>query len=82
MSKVKELFGVYTKRIDIDWSQIVKEQHCPYIDKKCVKVRKSTSDISIGVCTVDYSRYNKVMICPHRLLYFFLSSSDFGVEPK
>lgn len=68
MSKVKEFFGVYTKRNDIDWEAITLAQHCPYTEKKCVKVRKSSPDISIGVCTVDYSKYDEVMICPHRLL--------------
>lgn len=68
MSKVKEFFGLSTKRSDVDWKHIESEQQCPYIGKKCVKVRKSTASISIGVCTVDYSKYNEVMICPHRML--------------
>ena len=68
MSKVKEFFGIYPKRNDVDWSKIISTQHCPYTEKKCVKVRKSSADISIGVCTVNYSNYNEVMICPHRLL--------------
>lgn len=68
MSKVKELFGLYTKRDDIDWGVVLREQHCPYINKKCFKVRKSNPSISIGICTVNYSKYDEVMICPHRLL--------------
>ncbi|GHV53863.1 hypothetical protein FACS1894216_12680 [Synergistales bacterium] len=68
MSKVKELFGLYTKRDDIDWQTILREQLCPYTNKKCFKVRKSNPGISIGVCTVNYSKYDEVMICPHRLL--------------
>jgi len=68
MSKVKELFGQYTKRNDVDWSAVLREQRCPYTEKKCFKVRKSNPSISIGVCTVNYSKYNEVMICPHRLL--------------
>ncbi|MDR3121231.1 MAG: hypothetical protein LBU58_07865 [Clostridiales bacterium] len=68
MSKVKELFGLYTKRDDIEWETILREQHCPYTNKKCFKVRKSNPGISIGVCTVNYSKYDEVMICPHRLL--------------
>ena len=46
MSKVKEFFGLYTKRDDIDWGRIASEQYCPYIEKKCVKVRKSIADTS------------------------------------
>lgn len=68
MSKVKELFGLYTKRDDVDWGAVLREQHCPYTNKKCFKVRKSNPNISIGVCTVNYSKYDEVMICPHRLL--------------
>ena len=68
MSKVKEFFGIYTKRDDVDWINIISTQYCPYTEKKCVKVRKSSPDISIGVCSVNYSNYNEVMICPHRLL--------------
>jgi len=52
----------------VDWAQVAAEQQCPYIEKKCIKVRKSAPDISIGVCSVNYSRYNEVMICPHRML--------------
>ena len=68
MTKVKELFGQFTMRDDIDWGIILREQNCPFTAKKCFKVRKSNPAISIGVCTVNYSRYNEVMICPHRLL--------------
>jgi hypothetical protein len=68
MSKVKEFFGKYTEQDDADWSDVLRRQFCPYIDKKCVKVRKSNSDVSIGVCTVNYGKYDEVMICPHRLL--------------
>lgn len=68
MSKVKEFFGLPTKRNDVDWKVIAYEQHCPYVGKKCVKVRKSAASISIGICTVDYSKYKEIMICPHRML--------------
>ena len=68
MSKVKELFGICTKRNDVDWHTVITTQFCPYSEKKCTKVRKSSPDISIGVCVVNYSKYNEVMICPHRLL--------------
>jgi len=68
MSKVKEFFGIYTERYDADWKRIISKQYCPYTEKKCVKVRKSNPDISIGICTVKYSNYDIVMICPHRFL--------------
>ena len=68
MSKVKEFFGVFTGRDDVDWKSVVLSQHCPYTEKKCVKVRKSNPNISIGICSVEYSKYDVVMICPHRFL--------------
>ncbi|MDR0952503.1 MAG: hypothetical protein LBM18_06220 [Oscillospiraceae bacterium] len=68
MSKIKDFFGLYTKRNDVDWQKVLREQQCPYTGKKCVKVRKSNPSVSIGVCTVNYSKFSEVMICPHRLL--------------
>jgi transposase len=67
MSKVKELFG-HSKYDDMNWNTALHEQKCPYTNKTCFKVRKSNPSISIGVCTVNYSKYDAVMICPHRLL--------------
>lgn len=68
MYKIKELFGIYTKRSDLDWKQVIMNQHCPYTAKKCVKVRKSKADVSIGICTIEYGKSDGIMICPHRLL--------------
>jgi hypothetical protein len=50
-----------------DWKRIVAEQRCPFVDRKCYKVRKSEADISIGTCTVEYTG-KPIIICPHRLL--------------
>lgn len=68
MSNVKELFGICTKQNDVDWHSVVALQACPYTKKKCVKVRKSTAAISIGICTVAYGKNDGIMVCPHRLL--------------
>jgi hypothetical protein len=68
VNKIKELFGLNTEQDNVDWNAVLREQSCPYTRRKCFKVRKSSPDISIGVCTVHYSKYNEVMICPHRLL--------------
>ncbi|MEI6043716.1 MAG: hypothetical protein WCS37_04910 [Chloroflexota bacterium] len=69
-SKIIELFGISTEISETDWSQVVKEQHCPYLDRACVKVRKSQPEISIGTCLVNYGvKHNKgIVICPHRFL--------------
>ncbi len=68
MSKVRELFTFSTERNDLKWNEIITIQQCRYSQKRCFKVRKSQSDVSIGTCTVQYGKENKdVIICPHRL---------------
>jgi hypothetical protein len=70
MSKVIELFGLSTKsEKKLDWQQIVSQQLCPYLDRTCIKVRKSSPEISIGTCAVFYGKQdNPTIICPYRLL--------------
>lgn len=69
MSKVLELFGRSVTLGRDDWERIVKEQQCPFLGKKCYKVRKSSPDISIGTCSVIYGREKrKIVICPTRLI--------------
>jgi len=69
-NKLVELFGEFTRSEHAaDWKAIVKKSWCPYLDRKCVKVRKSEPEISIGSCTVCYGTHEKnLIICPHRLL--------------
>lgn len=69
-NKILELFTISTKREDVNWEQIVNKQFCSYLDKKCVKVRKSQPEISIGTCSVRHGIKNPkdVVICPHRFL--------------
>lgn len=69
MSRVLEIFGVSTSSARSDWKGLVGSQNCPYLKKKCIKVRKSQPEISIGTCSVSYRKSNDpVIICPHRLL--------------
>lgn len=70
MSKVIELFGLSTKTDrDIDWQRIVSQQFCPYLNRTCIKVRKSSPEISIGTCSVLYGKQDSpIIICPYRLL--------------
>jgi len=69
MSKVVELFGISKTEANVDWSQVVEEQHCPYLQKRCIKIRKSQPEVSIGTCTVMYRKQKvSTIICPHRLL--------------
>ena len=68
MTKVLELFGRSTST-SADWPALVHEQHCPFLERKCIKIRKSDPEVSIGTCTVSHGRRHRPMvICPYRLL--------------
>lgn len=69
-NKVVELFGQYTRGdATPDWSELAKKQQCPFLNRKCLKIRKSEPGVSIGTCTVEYGQANNaVAICPFRLL--------------
>lgn len=66
-SKISELFTFPTCDTGLDWEKIVEDQPCFYLNRKCIKVRKSEPSISIGTCSVQYGNSN-IIICPHRLL--------------
>lgn len=70
MSEVIELFGETTlDKQRSEWDVVVDRQWCPFLDRKCTKVRKSQPEISIGTCSVLYGRARRPMvICPFRLL--------------
>jgi hypothetical protein len=69
MHKVIELFGNNTKNGTLNWKNITEKQWCPFVNKRCYKVRKSQPEISIGTCIVLYGTDNKpIIICPNRLL--------------
>lgn len=69
MSKVVELFGTSADKNGVNWVKIVNEQQCPFLGKRCYKVRKSDPDISIGSCTVLYGKQlSPIIICPTRLI--------------
>lgn len=68
MTKIVDLFGFDTTAPhEPDWRAVVEAQHCPFVDRRCYKVRKSQPDISIGTCTVAYGK-EPIIICPLRLL--------------
>lgn len=69
MSNLIELFGEATADETKDWESIVTHQWCPYLHRKCIKVRKSQPEISIGSCSVFYGKGKRpIVICPYRLL--------------
>ena len=68
MTKIIDLFGYDTSaERQPNWHSVVAKQSCPFLEKRCYKVRKSQPDISIGTCTVEY-RNGPIIICPVRLL--------------
>lgn len=68
MTKVVELFGKSTLG-RANWSKVVNGRRCPFLDRLCLKNRKSSPDVLIGTCTVAHGREDAaVIICPHRLL--------------
>ena len=69
MSRVLEFFGRSTKQTYADWENVVLDQTCPFLGRRCYKVRKSDPDTSIGTCTVSYGKpLAPVVICPTRLI--------------
>ena len=69
MNKVLELFGHPACSQEEDWSQIVDSQQCPFLGRKCFKVRKSSPSDAIGTCNVLYGKDEQpILICPVRLL--------------
>lgn len=68
MNGVVELFGHSPGKKGENWKKIVSDQQCPYLGKKCYKVRKSDSGTAIGTCTVMHGTSGEpVVICPTRL---------------
>jgi hypothetical protein len=71
MTKIAELYGVptHSSLSKTAWAEIVKSQQCPFLNRKCLKNRKSDAEQTIGSCTVTYGMNSRdVMICPFRLL--------------
>ncbi len=70
MSDVLELFGEATlDERGPQWDTVLGRQWCPFLDRKCIKVRKSEPEVSIGTCSVLYGRAKRpIVICPYRLL--------------
>lgn len=68
MTKVAELYGNSTDQ-PLAWFDIVTQQNCPFLSRRCLKNRKSEPDMTIGTCTVSHGRDDrKIIICPFRLL--------------
>jgi hypothetical protein len=69
-NSILELFGLPTlPETGARWSAALRKQWCPFLARKCLKIRKSQPEVSIGACSVQYGRESKqLLICPHRFL--------------
>ena len=69
-TRLIELFGVPVTKGDADWTAIAAAQRCPYLGRKCLKIRKSQPDVAIGTCSVTHGLRERkpALICPHRML--------------
>jgi hypothetical protein len=68
-SRILELFGLSTLAAKVDWTGVTTDQQCPFVRRKCFKVRKSDPGVSIGTCSVAHGKSDgPVIICPLRLL--------------
>ena len=67
MSKISELFGLCCSNKDSDFKSALRSQICPFTNKICNKMRKSSPSIKIGTCSVKYQNKD-IIICPNRLI--------------
>ena len=70
MNRILEFYGESTRTSqETDWLGLAMAEHCPFLTRKCIKIRKSQPEKTIGTCTVEHGReHSGVIICPHRLL--------------
>lgn len=70
-NKIVEIFGIKTETVSPVSSAALRSavaaQECPYRSGRCIKTRKSVSDVAIGTCVVEHKQAS-VIICPHRML--------------
>lgn len=70
MNRILEFYGFSTRtEQERNWAETAATQYCPFLNRKCVKIRKSEPEKSIGTCSVEYGKARAtIIICPHRLL--------------
>lgn len=67
MNEIVELYGLTKKSTSKAIAKALETQLCPYTNKICSKMRKSSPEIKIGTCSVSQGDQT-IIICPHRLL--------------
>jgi Restriction endonuclease NotI len=67
--QVAELYGFDTRDVDGPWPDRIAAAACCFLGRRCIKSRKSSPDLTIGTCTVEYGPDGRpLMICPFRML--------------
>ncbi|MGA2387165.1 MAG: NotI family restriction endonuclease [Candidatus Bathyarchaeia archaeon] len=67
MKKPLEFYGIQVSK-PTDWAKVLRFELCPFLNKKCVKQRKSNPQQTIGACTIGFKDDLPLIICPHRFL--------------
>jgi hypothetical protein len=70
MNRILELYGFSTQAENVNWSEVIEKQYCPFLKRRCIKIRKSQPVNTIGTCTVLHGSQESrpIVICPHRFL--------------
>lgn len=69
MTRIVELYGISTQSTSVDWKEAIEQESCPYLQRRCAKTRKSDATLTIGTCSMLYSKEQKeIIICPFRFL--------------
>ncbi len=68
----KRVLELYTKSAS-QWLahrpgiKLLRSQRCDYLERRCLKMRKSNPEVTLGTCTVGF-KGDAVIICPYRFL--------------
>ena len=53
----------------MSWATVVQGRKCPFVDRPCIKTRKSDPGVAIGTCSVLHGKDDHlIVICPLRFL--------------
>jgi hypothetical protein len=61
-----EFYG-YNTSTEQNWKVVLTKQSCHFLNRKCIKQRKSDPEQTIGACIVGYQG-NPLIVCPKRFL--------------
>jgi hypothetical protein len=69
MLPISELFTHSSIEEVVNWAELTATQPCKYLSRRCLKVRKSQPEISIGTWSIHRpGMIAPLIVCPHRFL--------------